>query len=90
MTYQRFKEKARWLGLVSGGIFLTINIYLRVKFVFESGNFAGTLVLIAYLAAVSTLAFGIVSFPHWQSFISLVVFAYALYWALFMRPYGIS
>jgi len=90
MSYQQFKEKARWLGLVSSGIFLIINIYLRVKFVFDSGEFAGRLVLIAFLAALTTLALGIVSCPRWQSFISLGVFAYALYWALFMRLYGIS
>lgn len=70
MRYQKFKEKSQWLGLMTGILFLTVNIYLRVKHVFDNGNFAGTLTLLAYIFALLTLVFGFVSFPSWQSIIS--------------------
>jgi hypothetical protein len=74
------RDKIKWLGIVSGTLFIIISTYLRVKFVFESGSVADFLYLSASLAALLTLILGLLSLPRWQSFVALTIFVYALYW----------
>jgi glucan phosphoethanolaminetransferase (alkaline phosphatase superfamily) len=96
MNYRHFKEKTKWLCLATDGLFLIVNIYLRVKHrfdstnYFDSANFAGLLTLSACILALATLFFGVISFPRWQSVFALLIFAYALYWALYIPPYAVS
>ncbi len=78
------RDKIKWYGVVSGGVFIAISTYLNVKWEFESGKVAGRLALIAILAATATLILGLLSLPRWQSFFALAVFVYALYW--FSKP----
>ena len=95
MNNRQFKEKAKWLGLVTGGLFLVVSTYLE-KYVindtnfFDRANFAATLQLSAVVFALATLLFGATSFPQWQSIIAILIFAYALYWVLFVPPPAIS
>ena len=84
------REKARWLSQITGVIFLLIHAYIRGKFIFESGNAAGMLLLISMVAALLTLVFGILSLPRWQGFVALGITAYAFYWFFFCRLYAIT
>lgn len=90
MRFIALKERAKWYALVSGGLFLTVSTYLRVKFVFESGNFAGALLLTSMILAALTFLFGLLSVPRWQAWIAFAIFSYALYWLFFTRLYAIS
>ncbi len=90
MSLTSFRHKARWLSLITGFIFLVIHIYMRSKFIFESGNTAGLLLLIAMIAALLTLVFGLFSLPRWQGFIALAIFIYAGYWFAYGPVYAIS
>ena len=47
----RIADRTKWLGLLSGAVFLSVSSYIRWKFVFESGNTGGMLLLIALIAA---------------------------------------
>jgi len=48
--------------------------------VFESGNAAEMLLLIALIAALLTFVFGILSLPQWQGGVAFVIVVYAVYW----------
>jgi hypothetical protein len=78
------------MGLVTAGLFLMITTYLRVKFVFDSGEVAGALLMISIFLAILTLLFGLLSLPRWQAWTALVVSGYAFYLLVFTRLYGIS
>lgn len=78
------RDRIKWYGVVSGGLFIATSTYLNVKWVFESGRVAGRWYLIAILSALATLLLGLLSLPRWQSFFALAVFAYAIYW--FSQP----
>lgn len=90
MNLTSLKEIAKWFGLVSGGVFLFISIYMQRKFIFESGNTAGLLLLIAMIAAGATLLAGILSLPRWQGFVALAISAYAMYWLVFGKLYALA
>jgi hypothetical protein len=90
MNFTFLKEKAKWWGLASGALFLVISAYMQKKFIFDSGNTAGLLLLVAMIAAVITLVLGILSLPKWQGFVALAIAAYAIYWLSFGRPYGLA
>ena len=80
MNKRRFKVNAKWLCLATGMIFLLISSYMRIKHVFEDGNAAALLQLVALVAALATLILALLSLPRWQSFVALAIFAYAIYW----------
>lgn len=84
------RDGAKWYGLATGVLFLIITTYMRVKFVFDSGNFAGALLLAAIMLAILTLLFGLLSLPRWQAWIALAVSSYAIYILCFTRLYGID
>ena len=84
------RAKARWLSQISGGIILVIHAYMRSKFIFESGNTAGKLLLISMIAALLTFVFGIMSLPRWQGFVALAISAYASYWFTVGPLYAVS
>lgn len=66
--------------LATGFLFLVVSTYMRMKFVFESGNTAGLLMFVAMIAALLTLIFGLAAIPRWQSFVALAICGYAIYW----------
>jgi hypothetical protein len=84
------KEAVKWYGLATGGLFLIITTYMRVKFVFDSGNFAGTLLLLSVVLAMLTFLLGLLSLPRWQAWTALLVSGYAFYLLCFTPLYGVS
>lgn len=90
MNYKTLKEYSKWLSQISAAVSLIILVYVKSKFVFDSGNTAGMLVLILMVAAVFTFIFGMLSLPRWQGFVALAIFSYVAYSILFTRIYGIS
>ena len=60
------------------------------KYAFVFGNRAGSLVIIASLAALLTLVFGIPALPRWQGFVALAVFFFVAYCLLFVRMYVLA
>jgi hypothetical protein len=89
-SLKTLKDGAKWYGLATGVLFLILSTYMRVKFVFDSGDFAGALLMVLIGLAVLTLLFGVLSLPRWQSWIALAVSGYAFYLLLFTRLYGID
>lgn len=87
---RQIKDAAKWCGLGTGALFLIITTYMRVKFVFDSGNFAGALLMVSIVLAILTLLFGLLSLPKWQAWTALIVSGYAFYLLVFTRLYGIS
>jgi len=80
MNLNQVREKTKWWGLMCGAIFLVISSYMGWKFVFESGNAAGMLLLIALIAALLAFIFGILSIPRWQGVVAVAIVVYAVYW----------
>jgi hypothetical protein len=89
MSLQNFREHSKWLSQISAAVSLIIVVFIRSKFIFESGNTAGTLLLIATITSLLTLIFGVASLPRWQGFIALAIFALVAYFILFEPLYGI-
>ena len=90
MSFTTLREKSKWWCLVSGTVFIAISSYMRMKFIFDSGNNAGALLLLALFAASFTLALGLLSLPRWQSFVALAICGYAMYWFFSVPIYAIS
>ena len=90
MAFLKAKEQAKWYTLIGGTLFVTVSSYLRVKFVFESGQFAGALLLASMTFAALTLLFGLLSFPRWQAWLGFAIVAYAVYWLFFTRLYALG
>jgi cell division protein FtsW (lipid II flippase) len=88
--FRIIRDRFKWYGLATGALFLIISTYMRVKFVFDSGNFAGALLMAAIILAILTLLFGLSSLPRWQSWIALAISSYAFYLLCFTRLYGID
>lgn len=84
------RDGAKWYGLATGILFLLLSTYVRTKFVFDSGNFAGALLMALIILAVLTLLFGLWSLPKWQAWIALAVSGYACYLLCFTRLYGVD
>jgi len=90
IVLRTIRDRAKWYGLASGGLFLIISTYMRVKFVFDSEHFAGALLIAAIILAALTLLFALLSLPRWQALIALTLSAYAFYLLFFTRLYGID
>ena len=90
IEFRVIKDAAKWYALATAALFLIITTYMRVKFVFDSGNFAGGLLLASIILAFLTLLFGLLSLPRWQAWTALIVAGYAFYMLVFTRLYGIS
>ena len=88
MSLLKLREQARWYALSAGMMFIIVNLYVRMKFVFEPGPTPGTLLIFSIFLAILTLAFGLLSIPRWQSWIALAIFCYALYWVFFTRLFA--
>jgi hypothetical protein len=90
MSFQRLKRYSPWLSQASAAVSLCIVVFMRIKFVFDSGNTAGMLLLIAMLTSLLTLVFGVVALPRWQGFVALGIFGVVAYFILFERMYGVA
>ena len=90
MSFQRLKKYSPWLSQASAAVSLLIFVFMRVKFVFDSGNTAGMLLLILMLTSLLTLIFGVAALPRWQGFVALGIFGLVAYYILFERMYGVE
>jgi hypothetical protein len=90
MSFQTLKKYSPWLSQASAAVSLLIVVFMRIKFVFDSGNTAGMLLLIAMLTSLLTLVFGVVALPRWQGFVALGIFGLVAYYILFERMYGVA
>ena len=90
VSFRSFRQIAKWPSIVWAAIALALVVYVRTRFVFDSGNVAGMLVLIAMIASVFTLIFGIAALPRWQGVVALLIFIYVAYCIGFTRMYGIA
>ena len=90
MNYKTFKRHSKWLSQVSAAASLITTVFVQSKFIFESGNTAGKLVIISMITAVFSFIFGVASLPHWQGFVALAIFSYVAYCILFTSLYAIS
>ena len=90
MNKKIFQEYSKWLSQLTGAISLTIIVFIRSKFVFESGNSAVRLVWVAIIASLFTLIFGIASLPRWQGFVALSIFVLVVYFILFEPLYALA
>ena len=90
MNWNSIKEHSKWLSQLNAVTSLIILVYLKSKFVFDSGTFAGRLVLILLIATVLTFLFGVMSLPRWQGFVTLGIFSIVTYYILFTPLYALS
>lgn len=90
MGNQSFRQIAKWPSVVWAVIAFTLVLYVRTKHIFASGNTAGMLVLIAMIASVLTLIFGIATLPRWQGFVALAIFIYVAYCIGFSQMYALA
>jgi hypothetical protein len=90
MSGSSFRQIAKWPSLVWAAISLCLVLYVRTKHIFASGNTAGMLVLVAMIAAVFTLIFGIAALPRWQAVLALIVFVYVAYCLVFTPLYALA
>lgn len=79
MNHKVLRKHSKMLSLMCAGISLVLIIYVQTKFVFDSGNTAGKLVLTSTIFAVLAFIFGILTIPRWQGFIALAAFSYVMY-----------
>lgn len=89
MNYQ-IRQYIKWLGIISAIFSLGLTIYIKTKFVFESGNRAGAILLIAIVAAGIGLISGALSLPKWQGILALVIVGFVGYCVLFTPLYALS
>ena len=90
MSIRSFRQIAKWPSLVWATISLFLVLYVKTKYIFASGNTAGMLILVAMIAAVFTLIFGIAGLPRWQAVLALIVFVYVAYCLLFTSLYALA
>jgi hypothetical protein len=79
-----------WFAVMASVTALAILAYLKHKFVFESGNLAGSLVLATYLLTATALILGFVYVRRWQGITALLIAAFVTYFALFTPLYAVS
>ena len=70
---------AGWFGVVSGSLFLVVSTYMQLAWVFGDVRVGRILNHLEFTAALSSLIFGLLSFPRWQSLFALAVWAYSFY-----------
>lgn len=78
------KIKVEWWGVISGYLFLAVSTYTRLMSVYFGADVRASLYLLAVASALSSLTFGLLSFPKWQSYFALAVWLYSFYW--FAQP----
>jgi hypothetical protein len=90
MRTGRLRQMLAWLSLVFAACSLVTISYVKIKFVFESGNNAAILVSVSLAAALFALVLGSIGLPRWPSVVALTIVAFVAYLMLFTRLYGLS
>ena len=80
----------KWSSVATSLISLLIIIFVKSKYLFESGNFAGKLVLLSMITALVSVILSIMVLPRWQGIISLLIAFCSGYLILFTPLYAIQ
>jgi hypothetical protein len=83
------KELSKWLGLVVISISAGILVFLKVKYVFSSGNQAGFLALLSIFTCLGAIVLGLVALPRWQAYVILILAALVAYFLFFTPLYAV-
>jgi hypothetical protein len=84
MTIAKTNEWLKWLGLTNALVSIGTISYIKFRFVFESGNVAGKLVLLSLATSFLAALLGIYEFRRWQSWLSFVLVGGVVY--IFLSP----
>ena len=66
-------EIIKWGGLASALISVGAISYIKLTFVFESGNTAGNLLLLSLVTALISILIGLYQIRRWQSSVSFLL-----------------
>ena len=78
-----------WHGVISACVFLIVSTYMLTTFAFVDVTLPRILNSLEFVSALAALIFGLLSFPKWQSYFALAVWAYSFY--RFSQPaFGIA
>jgi hypothetical protein len=80
MLLTKHRAKAEWGSQIAGVVFLLLCIYMQRTYFFESAVVASNLFMIAMLAVTVSLILGVIVLPRWHGYVSIGLFAYAMYW----------
>jgi hypothetical protein len=81
------KTVSAWLSLASGTISVSTIVFVKTKFIFESGNTAIAMIGISMIIAILAFIFGLVALPRWQGIVALAASCSVAYCILFTRLY---
>ena len=84
------KRHSTIVGFVAAAVSVGILILVRIHFIFQSGNTAGTLLLLALLTTMLALVCGIAALPKWSGFVILTLVAVLAYCLLFLPLYAVA
>ena len=73
------KDKAKWYGVVSACVFMVASTYMLRTAVFYDTRLPWIIFYLEFTTALSSLIFGLLSFPKWQSYVALAVWVYSFY-----------
>jgi hypothetical protein len=90
MSFERIRTWYAPLAFGCAVIALSLILYVKAKFVFDSGNFAAGLVLASLIAALTALLFALLSLRRWLSIAALALATVVVYLIFFTRLYGLS
>lgn len=83
-------EIPKWLSLLLAMVSLTIVVYVKVKWHFESGNFAASLLTISLISAVLAFVLGVAGLPKRVAYLALGLVAIWAYVFFFTRLYVLT
>lgn len=81
---------SKWLCFAIGFVGSGVLFYVKAKGIFESGDYAQTLVLISLVATAVAAILSAISLPRWQGFVGLLIAIITGYFLLFTQLYGLS
>lgn len=71
-------------------IALSLILYVKTKFVFDSGNEAAGLVFASLLSAILAFILALLSLPRWLGILAGIIALIVVYMIVFTRLYGLS
>ena len=89
MKPQSMRPSVGWYGVISACVFLVVSTYMLTTVAFYDVTLPRILNSLEFVSALAALFFGLLSFPRWQSYFALAVWAYSFY--RFSQPaFGIA
>jgi hypothetical protein len=86
---QSMRLSVGWYGVISACVFLVVSTYMQTTVAFYDVTLPRALTSLEFVSALAALIFGLLSFPKWQSYFALAVWAFSFY--RFSQPaFGIA